>query len=251
MATTTQFPNPDEAPRGRRFADPSADIVWAAIETLDEAAKHEVFSQLRGHLAVPDARQTDEQARVAKSVAALREPAAILAARGDSDGLSTSKYEALRREDRRRKSEWPPESSIRRFVAGTWNDALRRAQLEPVVDGDAIVVSLGGRFTREECTAAVRDCSNDLNDPLPGFADYLRWSRRPDVRRRAGRRPASQPPFDRIFNGWTDVLVAAGLAQPGQVVARRSIRGGAGRLDSGGTAARGGPRGARRDRPAA
>jgi hypothetical protein len=219
MATTTLVPNPDEPPRGLRFTDPTADIVWAAIQTLDEAAKHEVLAHLRDHLAVPDARQTDRQVQVAKAVAALREAAEILAARGDSDGLTSYRYEELRRE-LDRKGDWPPESSIRRYVAGTWNDALRRAQLDPVADGDAFRTQLGGRLTREECAAAVRQCAEETNNPLPGFWDYINWAKRPDVRRRPGRRPHSQTPFDRLFDGWASVLVAAGLAQEGANVGR-------------------------------
>lgn len=216
MATTTQFPNPQERPRGLRFNDPTADIVWAAIQTLDEAAKHEVLDHLRNHLAIPDARRTDREAQVAKAIAALREAAEILSARGEKSELSTYRYEALRLElDRKR--DWPPESSIRRIVAGTWNDALRRAQLDPVADGDAIRVALGGRLTREECAAAVRECSEETGNPLPTYSYYIAWSRRPDVRRRPGRRPHSQSPFDRNFDRWADVLVAAGLVEEGEI----------------------------------
>ena len=216
MATQLQFPNPDERPRGLRFNDQTGDIVWAAIQTLDEAAKHEVLGHLRDHLAIPDARRTDREAQVAKAVAALREAAEILRARGDQSELTSYRYEALRTEQDR-KGDWPPESSIRRFVAGTWNDALRRAQLDPVSDGDAIRVQLGGRLSREECAAAVRECSQDTGAPLPTYSAYIAWSRRPDVRRRAGRRPQSQSPFTRNFQSWAEVLVAAGLAEEGQI----------------------------------
>ena len=89
MATTTQFPNPEEAPRGLRFADPSADIVWAAIQALDEAAKHELLGHLRTHLDIPDARRTMRQAQVAKAVASLREAMEILAARSGGEELTT------------------------------------------------------------------------------------------------------------------------------------------------------------------
>lgn len=216
MATTTQFPNPQERPRGLRFNDPTADIVWAAIQTLDEAAKHEVLDHLRNHLVIPDARRTDREAQVAKAIAALREAAEILSERGDKSELSTHRYEVLRRE-LDRKGDWPPESSIRRIVAGTWNDALRRAQLDPVSDGDAIRVQLGGRLSREECASAVRECSQETGTRLPTYSYYIAWSRRPDVRRRPGRRPQSQSPFTRNFHRWADVLVAAGLAEEGEV----------------------------------
>src|SRR5579875_2302019 len=96
MATTTQFPNPEERPRGLRFNDPTADVVWAAIQTLDEAAKHEVLGHLRNHLVIPDARRTDDEAKVAKAIGALREAAEILSERGEKTELSTHRYEALR-----------------------------------------------------------------------------------------------------------------------------------------------------------
>lgn len=216
MATTTQFPNPEERPRGLRFNDPTADIVWAAIQTLDEAAKYEVLDHLRTHMAIPAARRTDAEAQVAKAIAALREAAEVLSERGDKTELSTYRYEALRLE-LGRKGDWPPESSIRRILAGTWNDALRRAQLDPVADGDAIRVQLGGRLSREECAAAVRECSEETGNPLPTYSYYIAWSRRPDVRRRPGRRPHSQSPFDRNFERWAEVLAVAGLARAGEI----------------------------------
>ncbi len=216
MTTTPQFPNPTEPLRGLRFNDPTADIVWAAIQTLDEAAKHEVLTHLRTHLAIPDGRQTGQQTQIAKAVSALREASEILAVGGEQRELTTYAYEKLRRE-LDRKGDWPPESSIRRFVAGTWNDALRRAQLDPVADGDAIRVQLGGRLSPEECAAAVRECSVDTQNPLPTYSHYIAWSRRPDIRRRPGRRPHSQAPFNRNFARWADVLVAAGLANEGEI----------------------------------
>ena len=175
-----------------------------------------MLDHLRTHLAIPDARRTGREAQVAKAIAALREAAEILSERGDKSELSSYRYEALRSE-LDRKGDWPPESSIRRFVAGTWNDALRRAQLDPVSDGDAIRVQLGGRLSGEECAAAVRECSQETGNPLPTYSSYIAWSRRPDVRRRPGRRPHSQSPFSRNFERWADVLVAAGLAKPGEV----------------------------------
>ena len=168
--------------------------MWAAIQALDEAAKHELLGHLRTHLDIPDARRTMQQAQVAKAVASLREAVEILAARGGGEELTTRAYERLRAE-LDRGGDWPPQSSIRRFVGGTWNDALRRAQLDPVADGDALRAQLGGRLTAEECAAAVRECSQETRDPLPTYSSYIAWCRRPDVRRRPGRRPHSQAPL--------------------------------------------------------
>ena len=136
-------------------------------------------------------------------------PREILAGSDGSDGsdgrdagevLTSYAYERLRCE-LGRKGDWPPESSIRRFVGGTWNDALRRAALDPVADGDALRTQLGGRLTPEECAAAVRECSEETRDPLPTYSSYIAWCRRPDVRRRPGRRPHSQAPLTGALRG--------------------------------------------------
>jgi hypothetical protein len=59
---------------------------------------------------------------------------------------------------------------------------------------------------------AVRDCAEDLGRP-PTITDYLAWQRRPDVRDRPGRRPASTWTFNRIFGGFPPARVAAGLVE--------------------------------------
>ena len=122
-------------------------------------------------------------------------------------------YEALRRVHGRRLG-WPPEASIRRWFAGTWNDCLRAAGVVLVPDGDAVVRELGGAFSREEVLTAVRACAKDLNEPIPTLTGYLRWAKRADVRRRPGRRPLAQNVFERLFGGWPATLVAAALVEP-------------------------------------
>lgn len=93
---------------------------------------------------------------------------------------------------------WPPDSSIRRWLGGSWNDALRAARLEALPDGDAIKVHLGGALTADEIIAALRLCAEHLGH-VPTFTDYRHWACRPDVVQLAGRRPRSQPPIDRVF----------------------------------------------------
>jgi hypothetical protein len=100
-----------------------------------------------------------------------------------------------------------------RWFAGTWNDALRGAGLDSVRDGDALVRELGAAFSAEEVLDAVRAYASEVGDPLPTLTGYLRWARHPKVRVRPGRRPSTQSVFDRLFGGWRNVLVAAGLAR--------------------------------------
>jgi hypothetical protein len=45
------------------------------------------------------------------------------------------------------------------------------------------------------------------------ITDYLAWQRRPDVRDRPGRRPASTWVFNRIFGGFPAARIAAGLVK--------------------------------------
>lgn len=58
----------------------------------------------------------------------------------------------------------------------------------------------GPNLSDEEILEALRSCAADLDKPLVEitWSEYLRWARRPDVRRRSGRRPRSQGPFDRL-----------------------------------------------------
>jgi hypothetical protein len=46
----------------------------------------------------------------------------------------------------------------------------------------------------------------------PTFNNYLNWARSPEVRKRPGRRPASQNVFERLFGGYRQALIASGLA---------------------------------------
>ena len=126
--------------------------------------------------------------------------------------LTRGAYEDLRKLHGRRLG-WPPAGTIVRWFAGTWNDALRGAGLDSVPDGDALVRELGAAFSAEEVLDAVRTYADEIGDPLPTLTGYLRWARHPKVRGRPGRRPSTQSVFDRLFGGWRNVLVAAGLAR--------------------------------------
>src|SRR5690348_144100 len=135
-------------PRRELFTQPSARAVWAAICVLDIALQWEVLRELQARLAAPDLLP---DARVARAVLALKEAA-------DAVGGSPceSEYEELRTGDYRRAG-WPSSHTVRRAIAGTWNECLARAGLEAVADGDVIVRELGSSFTQDEVKEALQE----------------------------------------------------------------------------------------------
>lgn len=129
-------------------------------------------------------------------------------------------FERLRREHPH--LGWPPEASVRRWLAGadgdgmSWSVALGRAGLETLAQEEVLVARLGSPFTVDEVVAAVGEFV-DEHQYLPGMRELFRWARRPDVRDRPGRRPQSQPVIDRLFpGGWEDVIRAATGAADGE-----------------------------------
>jgi hypothetical protein len=198
-----------DPPRTKRFSDPEAEVVWPAIMMLPEGLQHELHRRLGEHLAVSEDRSTPQGARVARAVRALREAHDLHVAAAGEGPLTVEVFRVLR--ERHREFGWPPDTSIRRWLGGSWNDALRAARLEAVAGGD-VTIAQGGAFTVDEATLAVRGCATDLG-MVPTFGEYLGWVRRPEVLGRPGRRPMSQVVFDRLFpgQGWPGALAAAGL----------------------------------------
>lgn len=90
----------------RRFEDPAAKAVWAAICTLPEGAQHQVAEYLVERLALVEQRGNAQEVRVARGVAALREAAQILGA-----SPTVGQYRELR--ERHPERRWPPDGSIR------------------------------------------------------------------------------------------------------------------------------------------
>ena len=203
-----------EPPRTKRFNDPEAEVVWPAILMLPEAAKHELARRLGEHLAIAEDRTTPQGERVARAVTALREALTRHHAGGGTGPLSVEAFRALRacHPDHG----WPPDASIRRWLGGSWNDALRRARLETVPGGDVLTIRPGGMFTADEVVAAATACADELG-VIPSLGIYIAWARRPDVLSRPGRRPMSQAAFDRLWpgGGWSGCLRAAGLIGDG------------------------------------
>jgi hypothetical protein len=187
-------------PRRELFTQPSAVAVWAGICALEIGLQWEVLRELQHRLSAPDLLP---DARVARCVLALKEAA-------DALGRSPGEYEEVLT-GAHRPAGWPSSHTVRHVLAGTWNDCLSRAALDAGLDGDVIVRELGSSFTEDEVIAALRACRNDLQR-VPSLTEFIGWSCRPEVKRRPGRRPSSQGPFDRLFGGYLSALGAAGLA---------------------------------------
>lgn len=186
------------------FPDPATRVVWAGIKALDEAAQHDLLEELGARLAFPAEREGGPRAiKEARAIAALREAASML---GRSPAVS--EYRKLRREH---DNGWPPDGSVRRWLGGSWNEALDRAHLDAVPDEHELVAEGAHAYTEEEAIAAMKACRTELGK-TPTFNAYIGWARRPDVRRRPGRRPKSQNVFERLFGGYREALVAAGMA---------------------------------------
>ncbi|MCW2984200.1 MAG: hypothetical protein JWR63_1770 [Conexibacter sp.] len=104
---------------------------------------------------------------------------------------------------------WPEDTSVRRWLgAGSWNDALRRARIAAVPDGDRLVIERR-TIRRGRAIDALRLCARELGG-VPTMSRYVAWARRdehfadPDI-------PNSVVPFKRHFVTWPRALAAAGL----------------------------------------
>jgi hypothetical protein len=199
----------------RRFTDPAAGPVYAAIKSLDLASQQDILRRLQVKLHAEDvSAEGTQRTRVAHALTALAE-----AKRRVGHSPSQGEYRKLYREGMR-DAGWPDDRCIRRWLgAASWNDALRRARLEPVPDGDVIAFQHGHFYSAEEAIAAVRECEHDFGH-LPTYPQYIAWVNRPDVRARPGRRPASAGVFTRLFGGYLAALRASGLipGDPGHAV---------------------------------
>lgn len=184
------------------FADPSAGVVWSAIQTLSTAAQHEILAELQRLLGLT-VRLDSHGTRVARAISALREVAEIV-----GHAPTSSEYRQVRAE--RPELKLPADGTLQGWLGGSWNDALKQARLDAVAGGDVLVREYGPTIEGEEILQALRDCAADL-ETIPTISQYLSWSRRPDVKARPGRRPSSQPPFDRGFGGFLPALKASGV----------------------------------------
>lgn len=193
------------------FRDPAAGVVWAAMCTLEEGAQHELLAALGERLAFPEERPTPHGMRVARGVAALREAVGLL-------GHSPSVGEYRRLRDQHPEHRWPDDRSVRQWLGGNWNDALATAGLDALPDPIAHHRERGPDLSDEECLAALRECAADLESQVHelSFPRYVNWARRADVRKRVGRRPQGQLPFER-FGGWRAAKASAMGVEDGSV----------------------------------
>lgn len=202
--------------RRRRFEDPRSECVYAAIDTLDAGLQRELLRDLATIHALSLENPRTPADKVRAAVNALRDAAEIL---GHSP--SVKEYRTLCKE--LSELRLPPESSVRRWLGGGWNDCLRRALLDVVADGDFASRPIGfsDRFDDAEVLAALCECAAELGH-APTVTEYFGWARRPDVRDRPGRRPSSFKPFER-FGNFRRALIAAGVI--GENEARYSANG--------------------------
>jgi hypothetical protein len=110
------------------FQHPEAAVVWAGIQALPEALKHDLLPRLQEHLARPDERDTPHAARVAQAISAVREAQQIHFATTGDERVSSYAYDQLQRESEIH--DWPPIATVRRHLgAGSWSDVLRICHL--------------------------------------------------------------------------------------------------------------------------
>src|SRR3954452_854506 len=146
------------------------DAAIAFLLRLDPATQREVLSLYEEALQVE---LDTTPARLRRIALALHQVTRTL---GRSPSLRD--YKRLRRESPERG--WPDPRSVTRWLGvRSWNDALVRMHLEPVLDGDVVEGAIGPTYSIAEVIQAVRDCAEDLGRP-PTITDYLAWQRRPD-----------------------------------------------------------------------
>jgi HNH endonuclease len=190
--------------RGKLFASDAAAAVFAAFKTLDPALQHDLLDEVHVLLAIPPERRVDPKTREREAIRSLRE-----AAREFGGPPSEKPYERARASHP--ESGWAPARSVKRWLGVRyWDEALRRAHLGGVAEGDRLEAELGPALTPEETLGGLRDCLDDLGHP-PVWDEYLAWCHRPDVQDRPGRRPMSLYPFIRHFGSFADARVKSGL----------------------------------------
>jgi hypothetical protein len=185
------------------------EAALAFLLALEPSCQYGVYERLGELLAVPDGEQFPRR-RLSRVARALHE-----AKRELGRSPSVREYEALRRAHP--EWEWPSERSVKRWLGvRSWNDALVRVGLEPVVDGDVFERPGPCAYRPNDLIEALQQCAEEIGRVPISFNDYLGWALRPDVRERPGRRPTSLGPFDRIFGGFPQARVAAGLVDGDQ-----------------------------------
>src|SRR4051794_22407479 len=109
--------------RARKFADEGAEAVFRGFEALPAELQYRLLGEIEQGLTQEDSPPTTLERRVHRALRSLNEAYTVL-----GGSLSMKRYERARREHPER--DWTSASSIKRALgAGSWEDALRRAQL--------------------------------------------------------------------------------------------------------------------------
>lgn len=203
---------PPVLPQGERLTHPAARALVAAIEACDLDVQLAAFDHLRRRFLVADlsAQRKDD-----------REAAAVIALRACHEALAADDPEV--RVTERAYRGWlatlgpghghPAASTLRTWLGGDWNTALRRALLAEVPDGDLVHRTRLDSYSAEGIVAAAREFLAETGHAVPTQTAFFAWARRPDVRAREGlARPQSIAPVKRLFGDWEGLLRALGLA---------------------------------------
>ncbi|MGB7160156.1 MAG: hypothetical protein WBD40_18965 [Tepidisphaeraceae bacterium] len=172
------------------------------MQKLDVATQHEFVDALRTRLVVPKDSGSSHDIRMGRLVQSIREAREMLVADASDEAgrvpsLTEERYCELR--VRFREADWVAPSTMRAWVRGSWNDVLRRANVETVEGGDTLVAQTGGAYTWDEIRLGLRECAvfwRERGHDDFSFRDFLSWANLPQVLGTPGRRPRSQGPFD-------------------------------------------------------
>jgi hypothetical protein len=188
----------------RHFKHPEAEVIWSAVMTLAEPAKHEVYEHLADHLVVGRGRTRRHNERREAAIAALREVAEIL---GHSP--SVRDFRGVLHEHP--EYGWPNDSAIRRwFGNASWNECLAEAGLGRVADGDFVGATTGHMFSLEDLVRAVKLCAEEVKMAIPPQTVFLGWAGRRATQLNHDRIPRSLHPFDR-YGGYHVVTTIGGI----------------------------------------
>ena len=201
----------------RRFESLETEIVWAAVERLDIAARHSLLEELTNELFVePHLRAQGPSAREARAVLALREAARAL-------GKSPSIQEYAELVQLHPENRWPHPSRVRAWLgSNSWNRALERAGLEAVEVDVTIRERLGSVFAHETLKKALRLAAAEFGNSFT-FEQYNHWVRRPDVVAEHGLLPRAVATFITAFGSWSNAFVAAGLRETHVIVTKHGV----------------------------
>lgn len=195
----------------RHFNHPEAEVIWAAVMTLDDAARHEVYEHLADHLVVGLGRVRRHDERRKASVAALREANEIL-------GHSPSVRDYRNLVEEHPEYGWPKDSAIRRWLGNaSWNDALAEAGLARVADGDFVGATAGYQLELDELIRALKLCADETGFSMPPQSIYLGWAARRTTQLNHDRIPKSLSPYNR-FGGYFAVAREAGMLAEGGAI---------------------------------